>query len=129
MDEKRRFKAEIAGKQYTIVGNRSAEHLNTVVDIVNQQLEQLGELDDNLNYADRSILMAINAISDQLVKECRIVELEKENAALKEQLSRQATVKQHNVRSKQNYTSKQSTRKPEQTPHQNNTVNNQPSNS
>ncbi|MGO4936830.1 cell division protein ZapA [Fundicoccus sp. Sow4_H7] len=110
MEEKRRFKAEIAGKQYTIVGNRSADHLNTVVDIVNQQLDQLGEMDSNLNYADRSILMAINAISDQLVKEARIMELEQELKSLKSNQVRQAPVKQHNVRPKQSEVSQQNTK-------------------
>ena len=78
MENKRRFKAAIAGKDYTIVGNRSATHLTQVVELVNQQLQQLGELAPGMSVEDRSILMAINAVSDQLVKEQRIVELEEE---------------------------------------------------
>lgn len=76
MEEKRRFKAEIAGKTYTLVGNRPASHLNTVVELVNQQLEQLGKLAPELSIEDRSVLMAVNAISDQLVKEKQILDLQ-----------------------------------------------------
>lgn len=76
MEKKQRFKAVIAGKQYTIVGNRSVAHLTAVTELLNQQLKQLGELSPELSVADRSILMALNAISDQLVKEQRIEELE-----------------------------------------------------
>lgn len=83
MKEKYRYKAEIAGKIYTIVGDRPSQHLDAVVDLLNQQLEQLGQLDPNLSSEDRSILMAINAISDQISKENRIVELESELAVLK----------------------------------------------
>lgn len=81
-----RFKATIAGKEYTIVGQKSPQHLNTVVDIVNNQLEQLMELAPELSTADRSILMSVNAISDQLIKEQHILELEKEIQTLKTQI-------------------------------------------
>lgn len=83
MDSKKRFKAQIAGKDYTIVGSLSATHLNTVVDLVNQQIEQLTELAPELSNADRCVLMAVNAVSDQLVKEKKIIELEAELAKLK----------------------------------------------
>lgn len=76
MEEKRRFKAKINGKEYTIIGQKSAQHLNAVVDIVNQQLDQLASLDESLSVADRSILMAINAVSNQLSQEQRILDLE-----------------------------------------------------
>lgn len=78
MEEKRRFKAVIAGKEYTIVGHRSAQHLSTVTEIINLQLEQLADLAPDLSVADRSILMAVNAISDQLTKEQEIAYLQKE---------------------------------------------------
>lgn len=84
MDGKKRFKAKIAGKDYTIVGSLSATHLNTVVDLVNQQIEQLTELAPELSNADRCVLMAVNAVSDQLQKEKKIIELEAELEKLKE---------------------------------------------
>lgn len=93
MDKKRRFKAKIAGKDYTIVGSLSATQLNTVVDLVNQQIEQLTELAPELTNADRCVLMAVNAISDQLTKEKRIVELEEELAKLKNEPGPDSNVK------------------------------------
>ncbi|MDO4432254.1 MAG: cell division protein ZapA [Aerococcaceae bacterium] len=78
MVEKRRYKATIAGKSYTIVGTRSELHMNAVTELVNQQLQQLEELAPDLSIADRCVLMAINAVSDQLAKERRIVELEQQ---------------------------------------------------
>ena len=34
MEEKRRFKAEIAGKSYTIVGKQSAQHMEAVLSLI-----------------------------------------------------------------------------------------------
>lgn len=87
MEEKRRFKVTIAGRPYTIVGNRSDGHLNAVVELVNAQLQQLSELAPELSEADWSILMAVNAVSDQLLKEERIMALEAEIEALKAEKS------------------------------------------
>lgn len=78
MTSKQRFKATIDGKQYIIVSDHSNEHILAVVDIINQQLNQLKELDPGLSKEDRSILMAINAVSDQLVKEDQIASLEED---------------------------------------------------
>ena len=66
----------IDGDSYTIVGKYSNEHINVVVDIVNQQMRQLAEIDPTLSVKDRAILMAINAVSDQIVKENKILSLE-----------------------------------------------------
>lgn len=84
MEGKRRYKAVIAGKPYTIVGSRSTQHLNAVTELVNQQLRQLEELAPELSVADRCVLMALNAVSDQLVKEQTIVELEEQIKRLKQ---------------------------------------------
>lgn len=81
MDEKRRFRATIAGKTYTIIGNRSATHLNAVVELVNQQLEQLAQLSPDLSLEDRCVLMAVNAVSDQLLKEQELLCLEQSMAS------------------------------------------------
>lgn len=83
MDEKRRFNVTIAGRPYTIVGSRSEQHMEAVVELVNTQLSQLSELAPNLSIMDHSILMAVNAISDQLIKEAKIMELEEEVEHLK----------------------------------------------
>ena len=90
MENKRRFRAVIEGTEYTIVGNRSATHLNQVVELVNSQLAQLAELAPNMSARDRAILMSVNALSDQLVKEQRIAELEAQLQSLQGKGSAQA---------------------------------------
>ncbi len=87
MTEKNRFKATIDERQYTIVGDKSPQHMTAVVEIVNQQLQQLKEVAPELSTQDRSILMAVNAISDQLVKEQKIMDLEEQLNELSEQQS------------------------------------------
>ena len=76
MRQKERFPVMIDGREYTIVGHYSQEHIEAVTELVNQQLSQLQALDPHLSMQDRALLMAINAISDQLLKEQRIMELE-----------------------------------------------------
>lgn len=90
MENKRRFRAVIEGTEYTIVGNRSATHLNQVVELVNSQLAQLAELAPDMSARDRAILMSVNALSDQLVKEQRIAELEAQLQSLQAKGSAQA---------------------------------------
>lgn len=76
MVERDRYRAEIAGKNYTLVGSYSKEHLDGAVQLVNLQLEQLAQLAPDLSTEDLAILMAVNAISDQMIKEKRIMDLE-----------------------------------------------------
>lgn len=71
-----KHKVTIDGDAYTVVGKYSTDHINVVVDIVNQQMRQLAEIDPTLSVKDRAILMAINAVSDQIVKENKILSLE-----------------------------------------------------
>lgn len=82
MSTKRRYRATIDGRDYTIVADKSDDHLNTVVALVNQQLDQLKEVAPELSTQDRAILMAVNAISDQLVQEYNIMTLEEELESL-----------------------------------------------
>lgn len=76
MTENNRFKATIDQRPYTIVGDKPTQHMTAVIEIVNQQLEQLKAMAPELSVVDRSILMAVNAVSDQLTKEQQIMELE-----------------------------------------------------
>ena len=82
MSDNKRFKAMIDNRQYTIVGDKSSQHMTAVIELVNQQLDQLKEIAPELSVVDRSVLMAVNAISDQLSKEQQIIELEEQLAAL-----------------------------------------------
>ncbi|WP_143463286.1 cell division protein ZapA [Levilactobacillus enshiensis] len=65
-EDTHRFKAVIAGKSYTIVGQATDEHMRAVTDVLNEQLTQLKQLAPNMSKEDAAILMAFNAISDQL---------------------------------------------------------------
>ncbi|WP_273478459.1 cell division protein ZapA [Ignavigranum ruoffiae] len=76
MQSKRRVKVTIEGRDYTIIGRQSAQHIEAVVEIVNSQLKQLSQLDRRLSSEDKALLMAVNAVSDQLIKEQKIMELE-----------------------------------------------------
>ncbi|MCH5462585.1 cell division protein ZapA [Secundilactobacillus sp. HBUAS58055] len=65
---RRRFKAIIDGKSYTIVGNQTEAHMQAVSDLMNKQLAQLKKLAPDMSGEEASILLAFNAISDQLEK-------------------------------------------------------------
>lgn len=65
---RRRFKAVIDGQSYTIVGNRSEAHMRAVTELMNKQLAQLKKLAPDMSKEEASILLAFNAISDQLEK-------------------------------------------------------------
>lgn len=65
-NKKRRFKAIVDSKTYTIVGNRSEAHMKAVTDIMNKQLSQIKKLAPQTSNEEAAILLAFNAISDQL---------------------------------------------------------------
>ncbi|KRM59204.1 cell division protein ZapA [Secundilactobacillus malefermentans] len=73
--QKRRFKAVIGGKTYTIVGTSSVEHMQAVTEKMNQELSQLKELVPGINQVDATTLLAFNAISDQLIATNKLNEL------------------------------------------------------
>ncbi|ARN92285.1 cell division protein FtsZ [Levilactobacillus brevis] len=65
-EDTHRFKAVIAGKTYTIVGQATDEHMRAVTEVLNEQFTQLKQLSPNMSKGDAAILMAFNAVSDQL---------------------------------------------------------------
>ncbi|MCM6797185.1 cell division protein ZapA [Levilactobacillus brevis] len=65
-EDTHRFKAVIAGKTYTIVGQATDEHMRAVTEVLNEQFIQLKQLSPNMSKEDAAILMAFNAVSDQL---------------------------------------------------------------
>lgn len=85
-ENKRRFKTIIAGKTYTIVGNKAPEHLNAVSELVNAQLEQIKVAAPALGREERGILVAVNAISDLITKQLELEELLLKVAALEKAL-------------------------------------------
>lgn len=79
---KTRYKANIDGQTYTIIGHESKEHMDLVVRLVNEQLNEIKSLSTQIDNEQAAILVCVNAISDQLKKQAKILELEKENQEL-----------------------------------------------
>lgn len=93
-ENKRRFKTIIAGKTYTIVGNKAPEHLAAVSELVNAQLEQIKVAAPALGREERGILVAVNAISDQITKQLEMEALLLKVAALEKALQETQSVAQ-----------------------------------
>ncbi|WP_413627166.1 cell division protein ZapA [Fructilactobacillus vespulae] len=74
MNNKKRFKTMLNGKTYTLIGSSSDEHMESVSKLLNDELTKLKKQVNNISTEDAAILLAFNAISDQLDKE---LELEK----------------------------------------------------
>lgn len=75
-NERKRTKAVINEKEYTIVGDKSAAHVELVADTINKQLNELSSLSTSLTREEQAILMAVNAVSDQIDSHKRMIELE-----------------------------------------------------
>lgn len=74
-EQVRRFKVEIDGQTYTVIGKHSPEHMKAVVDTVEEQLNQIKEMMPSLSKEKAVILIALNAVSDQLEKQAQLNQL------------------------------------------------------
>lgn len=81
---KNRYKMKIGQQTYTIIGPESKTHMAMVNDLVNEQLEDIMRLAPQTTDEQAAILLAINAVSDQLKKQERILTLEKQCKELEE---------------------------------------------
>jgi cell division protein ZapA len=63
---KARFEAQILGKTYTLTAEQEQAHMKAVVDLANQQLKQMMDLSPDLTTEQAAVLLALNALSDQL---------------------------------------------------------------
>ncbi|WDF83396.1 cell division protein ZapA [Lacticaseibacillus pabuli] len=63
-DEKRRYKATIAGKSYTLIGPGTSEQFDAVTTLLNDELAQIKRLQPSISTEDAAILLAFNALSD-----------------------------------------------------------------
>ncbi|MGX7245160.1 cell division protein ZapA [Enterococcus quebecensis] len=88
--EKTRYKAVIADHTYTIIGQESKQHMDLVTRLVNEQLAEIKHISPQTNDEQASVLLAINAISDQLKKQEKALNLEQEVAELKKRTIRLA---------------------------------------
>lgn len=71
-----RFKTTIDGRTYTIVGRKTQEHIRTVSELLNDELSELKKVTHQLDREERAILLAINAKSEQLEMQKKVIELE-----------------------------------------------------
>lgn len=83
-NEKTRYKAVIADHTYTIIGQESKQHMDLVTKIVNEQLAEIKHIAPQTDDEQASVLLAINAISDQLKKQEQVLKLEQQVAELKQ---------------------------------------------
>ncbi|MGY3742996.1 cell division protein ZapA [Leuconostoc inhae] len=85
-NEKKHYKANLAGKKYTISGNASLPHFKATETLFNKQLVQIKTVAPNLSQADQTVLLTFNALSDQLYKQAEIDELQAKIATLEAEL-------------------------------------------
>ncbi|MTD38793.1 cell division protein ZapA [Erwinia sp. CPCC 100877] len=88
--EKTRYKAVIADHSYTIIGQETKQHMDLVTKLVNEQLAEIKHISPQTDDEQASVLLAINAISDQLKKQEKVLKLEQEVAELKKRTIRLA---------------------------------------
>lgn len=77
-EEKRRVKVVIDEKEYTIVSNKSVAHIELVAETVNKQLQEIKDLSTGISKEELAILMAVNAISDQIDSHTKMIEIEED---------------------------------------------------
>lgn len=81
--QKKRYKAVIDHQTYTIIGPQSTHHMDMVTQLVNDQLNELHRLSPQMEKEQAAILMAVNAISDQLTKQEELLQVNKQLVELK----------------------------------------------
>ena len=80
-----RYKAIFAGQTYTIIGQESKQHMDMVTALVNEQLNEIMSLSPGITQEKATMLLAINAVSDQLKKQEALMKLEKQQNTLEGQ--------------------------------------------
>ncbi|MBM7618115.1 cell division protein ZapA [Weissella uvarum] len=72
--EKWRYRGKIGNHDVVITSNKDDAHMDAVFEIANQQLAQLHQANASLKFEDQLILLAVNAISDQLDMQTKLDE-------------------------------------------------------
>ena len=86
---KTRVKATISGKSYTIIGRKSQQEMQSIVRVLQEQLEtKITRVSDKLSTEEVALLAAINAISNQFEKQEEVVALKKRVEQLEKELHR-----------------------------------------
>jgi cell division protein ZapA len=84
-EQKKRYKAVIANQSYTIIGRESKQHMDMVTKLVNDQLREIMDLSSQVDKEQAAILLAVNAISDQLKKQEQLLSLQNKVEELRSQ--------------------------------------------
>lgn len=82
-EQKKRVKVTIDGKTYTVVGTKSNAHVKLVAETINQQLKEMQSLSSILEKEEQAMLVAVNAVSDQIEIHKKMIQLEEELDKLK----------------------------------------------
>ena len=80
-----RYKAVIANQSYTIIGQETSQHMDRVTRLVNEQLQEIRQMAPQISQEEAAILLAVNAISDQLKKQEELLTIREKMIGLKEQ--------------------------------------------
>ncbi|MGX7030722.1 cell division protein ZapA [Vagococcus zengguangii] len=80
---KTRYKAEINGETYTIVGTETKAHMDAVTGLANHQIDKIIELSPDTSLTKAAVLLAINVLSDELHLQEKCNQLETEINELK----------------------------------------------
>jgi len=88
-----RYKTTIAGRPYTIIGARPEEHMRSVSKMVNEQMQQIESLSKGLDSERRAVLVAVNAVSDQINMQIEVNTLQKQIVELEKKLEKAQELK------------------------------------
>ncbi|PND40690.1 cell division protein ZapA [Leuconostoc mesenteroides] len=85
--QRRQYKATIAGKTYVISGEASLTHFKSTEELLNKQIKQIKVVAPKLSQLDQAILLTFNSISDQLYKQAEIDELREKIAEMEAEIN------------------------------------------
>lgn len=72
MPNKKRFKGNIGNQEVVITSTKDDAQMDAVFEIANQQLAHLTEANPSLSVENQLVLLAVNAISDQLDMQAKL---------------------------------------------------------
>ncbi|KAA8376807.1 cell division protein ZapA [Leuconostoc mesenteroides] len=85
--QRRQYKATIAGKTYVISGEASLPHFKSTEELLNKQIKQIKVVAPKLSQLDQAILLTFNSISDRLYQQAEIDELREKIAEMQAEIN------------------------------------------
>lgn len=86
MSNKKRFKSFVDGKPYVLISDASDQMLRLATDIVNDKFKLINENVPNSSREDRAVLLSLQVICEQIIREDKLDKLAVENSELKIEL-------------------------------------------